>query len=574
MNGQRTFKPIPALDGVSPYRVPRHPAPVDLHLDGNEGMAPEPELLHSIADAGPELLRRYPSAAPLEALIARRWGVDTSHVLVTAGADDAIDRCCRAMLCAGREIVMPVPTFEMLPRYVHLTGATPRTVPWPDGAYPLKDVLAEITDRTSMIAVVSPNNPTGAVATEDDLRRLSEAAPHAIILLDLAYGEFADTDLTAAALALPNVVALRTLSKAWGMAGLRVGYVLGPAHVLGWLRALGQPYAVSGPSLLLVHARWQQPSDTKTTTYVERVRQERPRLAETLSRLGARTTASQANFVFARLPRSSWLRDGLAGLGIAVRIWPGHPELDGCIRITCPGDAGQFERLRSGVEAVLAPQALLFDMDGPLADVSGSYRRAVIDTAAGYGVRVSAEEIAAAKERGNANNDWVLTQSLLAERGVDVPLEAVTAKFELAYQGTAETRGLWTRETLVPERQLLERLSRRLPLAVVTGRPRGDALRFLRMHDLEGLFRAVVCMEDAPLKPDPAPVRRALELLGVRSAWMIGDTPDDIVAARGAGVVPLGVPSPGESVERAQSLRAAGAARVLQSLAILEEMLP
>src|SRR5438309_659674 len=121
----------------------------------------------------------------------------------------------------------------------------------------------------------------------------------------------------------------------------------------------------------------------------------------------------------------------------------------------------------------------------------------------------------------------------------------------------------------------LERLFKRLPLAVVTGRPRKEARWFLERTEIADLFRAVVCMEDAARKPDPEPVRLALERLGVRRAWMVGNTPDDIRAAAGAGVVPLGVVAPGDDLTAtAAALTDAGAARVLDRVADLEELLP
>jgi phosphoglycolate phosphatase-like HAD superfamily hydrolase len=107
-----------------------------------------------------------------------------------------------------------------------------------------------------------------------------------------------------------------------------------------------------------------------------------------------------------------------------------------------------------------------------------------------------------------------------------------------------------------------------MPLAIVTGRPRSDALRFLEEQGIAPLFRAVVTREDAPLKPSPEPVRVALERLGVPHAWMIGDTPDDLVAARAAGVVPIG------NGADAPTLTRAGAARVVTRLAEIEEILP
>jgi phosphoglycolate phosphatase-like HAD superfamily hydrolase len=149
----------------------------------------------------------------------------------------------------------------------------------------------------------------------------------------------------------------------------------------------------------------------------------------------------------------------------------------------------------------------------------------------------------------------------------------VTRRFEAIYQGDGARPGLRENERMIPSRRLLEALARRLPLALVTGRPQKDASRFLDRFGLTGLFRAVVTMEDAPVKPDPAPVKLVLRRLGVSHAWMVGDTPDDVRSARGAGVVPLGIPAPGERSGMTGTLLSAGAARVLDSIDVLEEMI-
>ena len=572
MEAQSKPRPVPVLQGQSAYHVPRHPAPVDLRLDSNEGPAPDPALLSLLTEGGPEIARRYPLAQALTHQIVQRFGVEAKQVVVTAGADDAMDRCCRAFLCAGRELIMPTPTFEMIGRYARLAGARIRQVPWPGGAYPLDAVLAEVRPETSVIAFVSPNNPTGAVGSAEALRRLSEAAPHALLLVDLAYGEFADQDLSEVALSLPNAIVLRTMSKAWGLAGLRVGFALGPADLIHWLRIAGQPYAVSGPSLVLAAARLERGKDV-VDAYVARVRNERRELERLLSEAGAEPHPSQGNFVFARTPKAMWIRDALAGLGIAVRVWPGHPELDGTVRISCPGSEGAFERLYHALQAALAPSALLLDMDGVLADVSHSYRLAIIQTARQWNVEISSAEISEAKARGNANNDWILTHELLRARGVDVSFDVVKERFERLYQGTEDEPGLWRSEALLPDLGWLRKLASRFPLGLVTGRPRPDAERFLCAHGLDKLFQATVCMHDAAPKPDPAPVRLALERLGVRHAWMVGDTADDQRAARAAGVVPLAVVAPGDQRDAVSpGLQHAGAARVLGRLADLDQL--
>ena len=564
--------PRPALDPacLQAYRRQLPRTAVDLHLDGNEGLAPDARLLDELAPLGREVMGRYPDSSALEERLAAGLGIEPGRVLVTGGADDALDRVCRAFCCADRELVQTVPTFEMIARYARLTGAAVIEVPWPGGAFPLDAMLSRLGARTSVIAVVSPNNPTGAVARREDLIRLSRSAPGAVLLVDLAYTEFADDDPTPALLELPNVVVIRTLSKAWGLAGLRVGYALGTPSMIGWLRAAGHPYAVARPSLALAEARLKSGA-AQVTAFIDRVRHERRRLSDTLLELGARPMPSQANFVLCRFADASWVRDGLASLGIAVRAFSGRAGLGDYLRITCPGDEEAFDRLEAALRCVLAPQGMLLDMDGVLADVSDSYRRAIIETARHYGVRVAPAEVEAAKAEPGSNDDWTVTRRMLARRGVSLGLEEVRDRFEGLYQGTPAEPGFRRLEKLIPSAGLIARLASRLPLAIVTGRPRADALRFMRDSGLEDFVTVTVCREDAAAKPDPAPLRLALERLGIERAWMIGDTPDDITSARRAGVVALGIGAPPAGA--ADALFAAGAARVLTNMEELEELL-
>lgn len=348
MTSRHEIVPSPRVAGVSGYGIPRAPGVIDLPLDGNEGLRPPPSLMEACARIEPDAIRRYPKPAALTEALAARHGVDPSQVLVTAGGDDALDRVMRATLIDGREIVFPVPSFEMIERYSRLSGGTIVEVAWPEGPYPRAAVLAAITAKTSVICVVTPNNPTGTVATGDDLRAVSEAAPGALVLLDQAYGELADEDLTPLGLTLPNVVVVRSLSKAYGLAGLRCGYAVGPADVIGWMRAAGGPYAVAAPSMALARARLELPKDD-VAAYLARVRVERRALFEVLAEIGCRPVPSQANFVFARLADPVGLRDAMARRGIGIRAFPGKKHLEDAVRITCPGDERDFERVTAAL---------------------------------------------------------------------------------------------------------------------------------------------------------------------------------------------------------------------------------
>lgn len=564
------------LKAYSPGVLPRG-AKVELALDANEG----PRALWAGGGAlvEEEALRRYPSAAALEAKIAAKWGIDAALVVATAGGDDAIDRVCRAVIGPGDELVFPVPSFEMIERFAVLAGGVSRRVEWGRGEFPVREVIDAATERTRLVSLVTPNNPTGGVISLQAIRDVSRALPGTWLMVDLAYGEFADEDPMREVLALPNVVVIRTFSKAFAMAGARVGYAAGPERLINALRAVGEPFAVSGPSAAVAAARLEKFEEVVKPS-VARVRSEREAIARVLVDVGARPFASQANFVlgeFASEARAAWVWRALLSLGVLVRAYgPGYPQpLPRCLRITCPGDDAACERLLAGLRAAARPEAILLDMDGVLADVGGSYREAIRVTCEAFGVRVTPADVQAEKDKGDANNDWIVTRRLLAGRGVDASLDEVTRRFEGAYWGENGRPGLVERETLIPARGVLEALKGRARLGIVTGRPRKDAELFLRRFGLAELFETAVCMEDATRKPDPAPVRLAMERLGVRAAWMVGDTPDDLVAARGAGAVPIGVPVPGgNDAAQGTTLEGAGAARVVRGLEELLEMLP
>lgn len=484
MNGPQPARRVPPGHAG----IPPAAATIDLRLDGNQGRAPG-AVFYERLGRDPELLRRYPLDHSLEAALAARHGVSVDRIFVGAGADDVLQRLCLAALEPGRRAIVPMPTFEMLSRYVALAGADPITPRWERGPWPRQEVLAAIGPDTAMVALVSPNNPTGLCATADDLRAVLAAAPHALVLVDAAYAEFGGVDLTAIALAHSNAVVVRTFSKAFGLAGLRIGYAIASPTVVGWMRGVGSPFTAGTLGRAAALLRLQDETG-EVADYVAAVGAERDALAAQLQQLGLEPLPSAGNFVYVRGSDPLWMRDALAGLGIAVRAFA-----DG-LRITVPGEASAFARLQHAIGAALAPEALVLDLDGVLADIE---RRTAL---------ASVDDVAA--------------------------------------------------------------LAARWPLAVVTSCPRRLAESVLMRHGFAPHIRVLVGDEDGPGKPDPFPVRLALQRLGVPRAWMLGDNPSDVQAARGAGVVPLAILPRGIGAEaQVARLVAAGAARLVAGLAEL-----
>ena len=320
-------------------------------IDANEASASPASLTRYVDALAPEALNRYTRPHDLEADLAARFRVTPDRVVVTAGADDGLFRLCLLTLEPGRQAVLTAPSFEMIPRYVALAGGEPVAVEWFGTAVPADDLVAAIGPRTSIAFLVTPSSPAGQSADLDTAKRMARACADvgALLVIDHAYVEFADVDLTDAALDLPNTVIARTFSKAWGLAGLRVGYFIGPPGVIEWMKTVGQPYSVATPSVVGARAALAG-GDAEMRARIDRVRGERDRLFEALRALGADPIPSQANSVLARLgDRGVPFTAALADQGIGVRVFE-YPELvAGSVRITCPGDDEAFDALMAAL---------------------------------------------------------------------------------------------------------------------------------------------------------------------------------------------------------------------------------
>ena len=147
--------PVSRIDPEAAYRRPTAPGPALLRLDSNEGVLPPQALLAQLAAADPELLRRYPEVSALEAALAARLDVPPERLIVTAGADEAIDRACRAFLEPGKSVLLPDPCFDMFDRCAALAGGTLVRVPWRDGPFPLDGFLGRVDARTGVVVVAN-----------------------------------------------------------------------------------------------------------------------------------------------------------------------------------------------------------------------------------------------------------------------------------------------------------------------------------------------------------------------------------------------------------------------------------
>lgn len=220
--------------------------------------------------------------------------------------------------------------------------------------------------------------------------------------------------------------------------------------------------------------------------------------------------------------------------------------------------------------------ALLFDMDGVLVDVSGSYRRAIEETVHLFtGAVVPPGAVQAYKNQGGFNDDWKLTAQIIADAGVDVSYGAIVEAFQLKYQGR-NWDGFIADEPALLRTDVLTTLAETYPLALVTGRPEAEARFTLERFGWDAYFPVVIAMEQQAGrgKPDPYPLELALSQLGLspERATYIGDTGDDMVAAKQAGCQAIGIVPPYLPAPHAEVLRQAGADTVLTDVNALDRL--
>lgn len=346
----------PEIASLPAYKQGTQAGPEAFKLSSNENpFDPLPGVLAAVQ--GATAINRYPdaSAGRLRARIAERYGVGDDRVHIGAGSVSILYQLAQATSAPGDEIVFSWRSFEAYPGMVTVTGATAVMVPnTADGRHDIAAMIAALTDRTRMVVVCSPNNPTGTIVTQDEFDTLLDAVPaDVLVVLDEAYAEFvtapgAVDGARVLAAGRDNVVVLRTFSKAYGLAGLRVGYAVGHPRILDAARSTGIPLSVTAAAEQAALASLD--AEPELLERVAVIAERRDRLAGRLREAGWEVPDTQGNFVW--LPagdRALEVAAACAEAGLIVRAFAG----DG-VRITV-GEEASIDRIVE-TAAALAPR--------------------------------------------------------------------------------------------------------------------------------------------------------------------------------------------------------------------------
>jgi histidinol-phosphate aminotransferase len=335
--------------------IPRPGDGLRLHLNENTGGC-SPRVLDAVRALTAEQLAAYPDYRAAVLACARHLGVDPDWVLLTNGLDEGLLLLALARLGAdktpGAEAIVPVPAFDPYFAAVAAVGATAvRIPPGEEFAFPLDAVLRAVSTRTRLVYLNTPNNPTGQEISREALRAVAEAAHGAAVLVDEAYVEFARESFIDDLPRYRNTVLGRTFSKAYGLAGMRIGCLVAHPDTLAPIRAVTPVLNLNVVAVTAMQAALED--TTFLPRYAAQVRESKARLYAACRRLGLEHWESAGNFVLVRVgDRVAEVMKALGERGVHVRDRSRDPHTPGCVRITA-GIVAHTEAAINALEATV-----------------------------------------------------------------------------------------------------------------------------------------------------------------------------------------------------------------------------
>lgn len=518
----------------------------------------------------------YPEYDRFCVTLAQAWGLPGPEwLLITNGSDEALNVIPHTFIEPGEDVALTsLPTFPIIPHAIKLSGAKLIQVPLAAGfQYDEAALEAAIAaHQPKLVTLASPDNPTGAYLPLETLARWCGQFPNTLFVLDEAYGEYTGESGLPLVKTYANLLVSKTFSKAYGLAGLRLGVIVGNPGLMGPMRIVRSPYSVNTVALdaasKLLGAREQVVADARATMA------RKPALAGDLRELGYTVHEGAGNFVllFAGL-EAGLLSEFCARQGVLVRNrsvgqGPADHPMWGWVRISL-GTSEQHARLIETLKAFRRETALIFDLDDTLIDTTQSFDAIVADLVQHYtGQPLDVDELHRLRVQGGYNDDWAATEALLKQRGVThLNLDTLAEEGRRRYLDIAkEVEALH-----VDADNWLRPLAKRHRLFIVTGRCR-EEYDPIWHSQLSPCFEAVYCVDNLPgckLKPSPDSLLYVMHEHGLSQGTYVGNSVDDMKAARGAGMLAVGV----AHTQPKEALLAAGAHYVVDHVNDIKQYL-
>lgn len=574
-----SMKAKKTIQEIKPYPVPLFEEEGYLKLDSNESdFGPSPKVIEALRSVVSSDIQYYPYYGKLLQKLADFHKVEIDNIILTVGADEAISAIFGTFLEYGNTVLTVTPSFVMPKIYAKLNGLNYKEIPYSENwIFPENEFAQNITDEINLVHLTTPNSPTGEIIDSSVIENIVQNAGEKAVLIDETYGNYSGVSSLDLVKTHDNVFVVRSFSKDFALAGLRLGYVISDSRNIKHIRKYLSPYNVS---TITVKAGIAALDDVK---YFEKVRFDMEKskqvLADGLEKLGAKVYPSKTNFLCVDFgKKADFVYRKLLASKIKVKYFnhaPSGPNLlENTMRIAVP----RMENTLKVLETLKIKPTIAFDMDGVLVDASKSYRVAVQETFKQFsGQEVTAEEISATKKLGGLNNDWDLTEFLLKKQGIEIPKDDIVEAFQRYYEKLAEI------EEILVDKNFLENLSKNYNLAIFTGRLKKEAFFTLERNGVAEYFSPIITLEDVGLerqKPDCLGLKLVKEKIITDKIYYLGDTVDDMVCVMesnqqgGVPVTGIGVLPPQDKSDELKSLlKSKNAMVVLEQTKDLETFL-
>jgi histidinol-phosphate aminotransferase len=517
-------------------------------------------------------LAMYPEYQELISSLASHWKLLPSQILPTNGSDEALMIIPQTYIEPRQDSAIILnPTFSMIPLYLKLVEANIVEIPvTPSLNYDIGAISDALEKQAVKLAVFpSPDNPTGATLNLEQLSLWCQSFPETLFVLDEAYAEYQPEETHNNSLGLLkqhcNLLITRTFSKAWGLAGLRLGVILGHPQQIAILNRVRSPFSVNSAAVKEVLRLLPQAQRVLETA--QRVLETKASTLKALQEQGYKVHAGGGNFFLLHLGKEATaFCEYCQTHRLLLRDRSALPALFGSIRITV-GTPSEMEGFRALLHAFYQGRALIFDLDDTLIDTSQSYDATVISLIERLSQQpYSRQELLHLKESGGFNDDWDATEHILEQRGVSVNKAELIQEAQSEYFRIAPLT-----ETPLLALSILTQLKKRYgKLLIATGRPRHE-FDVIWAEKLNPYFDQVLCQDDVPgmpKKPHPGLLQHLIETHDLQSGLYVGNSVDDMRAAKAAGLVSVGI----SHTHSKASLLQAGADFVLESLSELQEI--
>ncbi len=527
-----------------------------LKLDFNERADSIPNWLKDFS-VDTSQLWKYPNRVEVEELIAQNLNCQKNNIFLSNGGDESIDLLFKMCKLNKQSILLPTPVFSQYTHQLRIWEIEHTIIESCDDLSIDLEKTAQNMKPNQWLVITRPNNPTGECISEDNLINLIEIAQTigTNVFLDEAYIEFfLENSKLNYALNYDNVISLRTFSKAYGLAGARLGYLVGNSDLINHFKKIASPFNVNQLSLQM--AKHALKNTNEVARYCKVIAINRQLVYGFLKSCGIDVFDGKGNFLLFKLPPKKKILLSLYLGKLGIQIKTNVDDLPDYVRITIPEN---ITLLFDALQTVFKPELIGFDMDGVLIDTSGSYDQCIIETVKYFTKnRVNANNIAELRSKGGFNNDWDLTQGLIDQLGFDSKLGKVIEKFQEYYQIYKNNE-----VNLLQDYKLF---NKDYTTAIITGRPKIEAHDGIKQLAIKPDY--IISADDvSQQKPSPEGINWLKKETKKSRMWFCGDTVDDMQAGMAGDCLCIGIGTD------AENLYAAGADIVLENINQLEELL-